>query len=127
MTRKQSARHMTLARRSLLVFFLVLVLYVAGTWLWMSPGLVDRRIGSRVKAGMTADEVTQVIGASKAFDIPASHQCEPKSDVTFSRISIYTSGGLSLVLVAVPTTTTFCFDSADRLVTFRTRRWVDGP
>jgi hypothetical protein len=76
---------------------------------------------------MSASEVTQILGASNPFDMqPAGRYCG-SSGPYVSRISQYTSGGLSFILMTVPTETTFCFDSADRLIGFYTKRWIDGP
>jgi hypothetical protein len=118
---------MSLARRLLLGLISALVLYNLGAWIWNSPGLVERRISSRIKLGMSASEVTQILGASKPFDMQPTGRYCGSNGPNVSRISLYTSGGLWLLLMTVPTETTFCFDSADRLVRFDTKRWVDGP
>jgi hypothetical protein len=118
---------MLLVRRLLFGLVLSLMLYSLVAWIWNSPGLTERRISSRIKLGMSASEVAQTLGAAKPFDMqPAGRYCGPNGPYG-SRISLYTSGGLDLILMTVPTTTTFCFDSADRLLGFETKRWVDGP
>jgi hypothetical protein len=105
----------------------VIALYAVGNWMWTSPSAVDRRVGALVKVGMPASEVRERVGASNAVDFPAYPYCAPNNSARVTRISRYTSGGVGLGIEVMPTTTIFCFDSADRLVAFKTARWVDGP
>lgn len=98
-------------------------------WVWLMPSLVDQRILSQIKFGMSGAQVAKAFDINGPFDIEAGTPCSPMSKDKFSRVSIYNVGSVPLLPVPMVyvTTTTFCFDNQDKLVAFRTERSFDGP
>jgi len=116
--------------RNLLISLFSLYLFaLAIYWLWLIPSLVDQRISSKIKLGMSGAEVANVLGIYEPMDMKMATYCAPKSMDNFNRISIYNAGSVPLLPLPMGyvTTTRFCFDAQDRLVAFQTRRWFDGP
>jgi len=107
------------------LYLLALAIY----WIWLLPSLVDQRISSRIKSGMTGAQIANVLGIHEPFDAVSATYCAPASIEKFSRISIYNSGSVPLLPLpmVIATTTTFCFDTQDKLIAIRTKRWIDGP
>jgi predicted small lipoprotein YifL len=119
-------------RRVLKILLVVIGIYVlalAGCGVWLAPSLVNDRVGRKVKPGVSGEQVAVALGIHGPMDIPEAKHCAPTSNERFTRISIYDAGSVPLIpfLMVYATSTIFCFDSQDRLVTFNTRRWVDAP
>jgi hypothetical protein len=124
-----SMAHKLSMRKILMGLLGLYLLVVAIYWVWLMPSFVDRRISSKIKLEMSGAEVAKVLGAYEPMDMSENTYCEPKSMDKFNRISLYHAGSVPLLPLPMGyvTTTTFCFDTQDRLVTFQTKRWFDGP
>jgi hypothetical protein len=107
------------------IYFLALVVY----WVWLIPSFVDQRTSEKIRLGMSGHQVAQVLGIFEPMETKINAYCSPMSDASFTRIALYDAGSVPLLPLPMvyATSTTFCFDSQNRLVAFRTRRWFDGP
>jgi hypothetical protein len=103
------------------------LLWLVSNWVWFAPALVSHRLESSIRQGMRSADVEAALRLAPAFDVPAEAYCAPKNNEIVTRIALYNPGGVSLILMAIPTTATFCFDAADKLVAFKVSRWIDGP
>lgn len=121
----------SLTRWQLVVIGLVglYAFFLVAKWIWLTPSFVDWRLASRITLGSSGSKVAATLNINKPFDIPSAKHCAPTSSKTFSRIAVYTAGGVPLfpLPMIITSTTTFCFDPDDQLVAFHTKRWVDGP
>ena len=116
--------------RQLLIWLVGLyAVFLVIKWIWLIPSFVDWRLTSRVTPGMSENQVVTTFHINNSFDIPSAAHCAPASSEAVSRIAVYTAGGVPLfpLPMIVTSTTTFCFDSHNRLIAFQTKRWVDGP
>jgi len=102
------------------------LLWAVFDWVRYQPETIDRELQTRVRLGMNASEVSGVLGTKRAFDVPPRAYCTPKSPAVVRRISVYTPGGVWMFLATIPTSTTFCYDESDKLLAFRTARWIDA-
>jgi hypothetical protein len=117
---------MKIVRNTALTLAGIYLLWVAFDWVWFAPTLVTRRLDG-IHEGMHSSEVSSVLKSTPAFDVPARAYCAPRTNVVVTRISLYDPGGVSLFIMTIPTTVTFCYDSKDMLVGFKVSRWMDGP
>lgn len=120
-----------MSRASKIVICLVAtyLLMVGLAWVWLDPRLVDARVHKRISLGAPASEVVAEFHVAPPFDIESSAHCGTNGPSDITRIALYNAGGVILLPLpmSVPTTTTFCFDSGDRLVAIKSARWIDGP
>jgi hypothetical protein len=120
------------SRKVLRIIGVGLLLYfgfLGARWVWLSPSLVDKRVALKVMAGMKGHEVARIFEIPEPSDFTPARYCAPAINTEASRLTRKSEGGVYLfpLPIVLLTTTTFCFDSFDKLIGFKSARWTDAP
>ncbi len=112
-------------RNALLVTGLYLAV-LGLAWAWFHPYFVSKRVHERISIGALASEVERVFQV-RPYDFPSSAYCGNDGPPNITRIALDEASRVPLLPlpIVMVTTTTFCFDRNNKLVSMKTERWFD--
>jgi hypothetical protein len=95
---------------------------------WFNPVLVSERAHEHISIGSKMSDIAKAFEIEGPFILPSSAYCGNDGPLNIAKIAVNDAGRVMLLptSMVLVTTTTFCFDTSDKLVGMETERWMDN-